>query len=211
MMAKLKLEDGTEIEAFTADEVKAKVEEEVSGLKAKVDDLLGESKSAKQKARELEESQAQAEEERLKEKQEFKTLFEREQESKRELTEKYESFRSQVEQKDIALAVGDLVSEATRDTSRAKALKKLLSEHAKFGEDGVYYEMGGVQVDKDKLLETYKTDYPFLFDGVDSSGGGAKGGNGGAIDKKPTDYTEQERVDLYKSDPDKFREIFKPN
>ncbi len=207
-MAKFKLEDGTEVEAFTAEEVEAKVNEQVSGLKSKVDELLGESKSAKDKARELAELQAKAEEDRLKEKQEFKTLFEREQEAKRELAEKYETYRSQVEKKDIELALGEVVSTATKDNSRAKALKKLLSDHAKYGDEGVFYELGGVPVDAKKLLDTYKADYPFLFDGVDSSGGGAKGGNGGAVTKKPSDYTEAERVALYREDPQKFKEIF---
>ena len=206
-MAKFKLEDGTEIEAFTEEELKAKVDEEVSGLKTKVDELLGESKTAKQKAKELEDLQAQAEEERLKEKQEFKTLFEREQESKRELSEKYESYRAQVEKKDIELAVGELVGEATRDTSRAKALKKLLSEHAKYGEDGVYYELGGVTVDKEKLLETYKVDYPFLFDGVDSSGGGAKGGNGGAMKKSLSEMNATEEALFAKENPDEYKRL----
>ena len=39
-MAKLILQDGTEVEAFTADEMKAAVEKETGGLKAKLDELL---------------------------------------------------------------------------------------------------------------------------------------------------------------------------
>ena len=48
-MAKFTLADGTEVEAFTADEVEARLAETTSGLKSKVEELLGESKSAKQK------------------------------------------------------------------------------------------------------------------------------------------------------------------
>ncbi len=38
----------------------------------------------------------------------------------------------------------------------------------------------GEAVEKAALLDHYKARSPFLFDGVDSSGGGAPGGNGGA-------------------------------
>lgn len=65
-------EEQAEAKTYTA----AEVEEMTKGLKAKVDELLGEKKTVSQRARELEEAQAAAEQERLKEKEEFKTLWE---------------------------------------------------------------------------------------------------------------------------------------
>ena len=44
-MAKFTLADGTEIEAFTADEVEKMTESKVSGLKNKVSELLTETKA----------------------------------------------------------------------------------------------------------------------------------------------------------------------
>lgn len=192
-MAKLTDSEGNEVEAFTGDEVAALIAEQVQGLKGKNDELIGESRAAKKKAQDLEDAQTEIEKERLKEKQEFKTLFEREQEAKAELLEKHDKFRDQIQKKDIKIAISDLVKEATKDTSRAKALEKIISDSAKYDDEkGVYYELGGLAVDKTKILEHYSKEYPFLFDGVDSSGGGATGGNGGAVSKKFNDMSGAE-------------------
>ena len=44
----------------------------------------------------------------------------------------------------------------------------------------------------------------------ENTGGGARGGNSPST-KKPEEYTERERVELYKKDPDRFRELFGGN
>lgn len=206
-MAKLKLEDGTEIEAFTDEEVKAKIEEEVTGLKAKVDELLGESKSAKQKARELEESQRTKEEEALKQQQEFKQLYEREQKAKQELAEKYETFAKTVQQKEIEAAAMNVASELTRDTKRAELLREQVARYARYTEEGVKFEMGGVEVGKEKITAHITENYPFLIDGSGASGGGATGGKNGGAGKSWSDMTEAEHVALYKRDPDAYRRL----
>ena len=46
-------ETATESKTYTQDEVQALIEEQTGGLKKKVDELLGEKKSASQKARDL--------------------------------------------------------------------------------------------------------------------------------------------------------------
>lgn len=65
-------------------------------------------------------------------------------------------------------------------------------------------------------LEDLKTEFignaafaPVIV-GSRANGGGAAGGQvgGGATDKKPTDYTEKERVALFKENPEKFNELF---
>lgn len=206
-MATLKLEDGTEVEAFTEDEVKAKIEEEVTGLKAKVDELLGESKSAKQKARELEELQAKQEEEALKQKEEFKTLYEREQQAKAELAEKYEAFAQRIQQKEIEGAALAIAGELTRDTKRAELLREQVSRYARYTDDGVKFEMGGVEVDKDKIVGHIQENYPFLIDGSGASGGGATGGKNGGAGKSWAEMSEAEHVALYKRDPESYRRL----
>lgn len=48
-----------------------------------------------------------------------------------------------------------------------------------------------------------------IIKGVDSSGGGAgRTNNGGGATKKPEEYTQQERTDLYNSNPDEYRRLF---
>lgn len=193
-MAKFKLEDGTEVEAFTADEVSARLEQETSGLKSKLDELLGETKTAKQKAKELEEAQAAAEEARAKEKGEFKELYEREQKAKSELSEKYDQYAKKIQAKDIELSSSAIALELTRDTKRADLLKKEISQFARYSEDGVKFEMGGVEVDRAKVVAHITESYPFLVDGNQSSGGGAPGGKtGGGAAKGNLGGTKSER------------------
>lgn len=206
-MAKLKLEDGTEVEAFTPDEVKAQIDSEVIGLKAKVEELLGESKSAKQKARELEENQRTQEDEALKQREEFKTLYEREQKAKAELTEKYEGFAKRVQQKDIESAAMSVANELTRDTKRAELLREQVGRYARYTEDGVKFEMGGIEVDKAKVVAHITENYPFLIDGSGASGGGATGGKHGGAGKALAEMSEAERVELYRQNPESYRRL----
>lgn len=207
-MAKLKLEDGSEIEAFTAEEVSALVEKETGGLKAKVEELLGESKSAKQKARELEELQKKAEDEGLKQREEFKTLYEREQKAKQELADKYESFAKRIQEKEVEAAALSIASELTRDTSRAELLKQQVSQFARYADDGVTFEMGGVQVDRKKIVEHIAEKYPFLIDGSGATGGGAAGGkHGGGATKKFAEYTGAELAEIRRADPAQYERL----
>ena len=207
-MAKFKLEDGTEVEAFTAEEMEAKINETTSGLKSKVDELLGESKTAKQKARELEEAQAAIEEARAKEKGEFKDLYEREQKAKAELAEKYETFAKRIQQKDVEAAAIGLAAELTRDTKRAELLRKEISQFARYTDDGVKFEMGGVEVDRAKVMAHISENYPFLVDGSGASGGGATGGSksGGAV-KKFNEYTGAELSEIRRADPAQYERL----
>ena len=167
---------------YTEDEVRALVEKEVGGLKAKVDELLGEKKTVAQRAKELEDEKTRAEEDRLKEKQEFKQLFEREQAAKKELADKYETMSERIKRRDMESAVGGVVGELTRDAKRLELLTKEALAYAKHSDDGVFFELGGVKVEAAKVVEHLRTNYPFLVDGSGATGGGATGGkNGGAV------------------------------
>lgn len=44
--------------------------------------------------------------------------------------------------------------------------------------------------------------------GIDSSGGGANRNPGSGASKKPEEYTQQERIDLYKSNPAEYNRLF---
>lgn len=195
---------------YTDAEVREMIEKETQGLKSKVEELLGESKSAKQKAKELEEEKERQEAERLEKEQQFKELYEREQKSKQELAEKYEDFQRRIQKQEIDLNTQNIAGELTRDTARAELLAEKAAQFAHYDdENGVTFEIGGIPANKEKVVEHLKEKYPFLADGSGASGGGATGSGGSAPSKKPEEFTEQERVDLYKQDPEKFRQIFK--
>lgn len=55
-------------------------------------------------------------------------------------------------------------------------------------------------------------DYKDILIGSKASGsGGTGGGSGGGASKQPKDYSEAERIELYRTNPGKFRELFPSN
>jgi len=195
---------------YTEEEVNKMIEDQVAGLKNKVDELLGEKKSASQRAKELEELQKQQEEERLKEKEQFRELYEREQEAKRELQEKYEEFQTKIQKQTISSEATKLASELTRDTARGELLQEKVAQYAKYSDDGVVFELGGVPVDKEKILSHLKEKYPFLVDGSGATGGGAAGTDNGravAPQKSFSEMTGAELSSLRAENPTEYERL----
>lgn len=166
-----------------------------------------ESKTAKQRAKDLEDAKAEAEKARLTEKQEFKTLYEQTEAEKRALTERFADFESTIKQKEIDADSYSMAAELTRDTKRAELLRKEIKAFAKYTDGVIKYEIGGIEVDKSKVIQTIKDAYPFLVDGVDSSGAGARGSNSGQGQlvnpfKKGADFNLTEQAKLIKDNPE---------
>lgn len=206
-MAKFKLEDGTEVEAFTAEEMQAKLDEELSGLKSKRDELLGVHAKDKERLAELEQAQKEAEDARQREKGEFKSLYEKTQQELEQERENARKFRQEIQSKELESAANNLVSDLTRDSKRAELLKKEAMQFAKYTENGVVYEVGGVEVKAEKLKEQLASDYPFLVDGSGASGGGAQGGNRNGQAGKWSDYTSAELSDIRETDPARYEHL----
>src|SRR6056297_1254466 len=194
---------------YTEEEVQKLIDEQVNGLKNKVDELLGEKKSATQKAKELEEYQKTQEEERMKEKEQFRELYEREQENKRQLQEEHEAFKHQIKTQTIQSEATKLAAELTRDTSRSELLQEKVAQYAKYSDDGVTFELGGVPVEKDKILSHLREKYLFLVDGSGATGGGAAGQqNGGAVATKSfSEMTGAELSNLRAENPTEYQRI----
>lgn len=177
-MAKFKLESGEEIEAFTNEEL----EQEVSGLKSKISELLGETKAEREKRQILEQNQAEFEEQRAKEKGEFKSLYEKTLSDLEKEREQARGFAQKVQQKELESAAMKIAGSLTTHAKRAEVLRKEAMQFAQYTEEGVKYSIGGVDVPADKVIEHLRTEYPFLADGSGATGGGATGGSksGGA-------------------------------
>lgn len=159
---------------------------ELARYKAKHAETEKHRKSAEQKAREMEELQRQSEEEGLKQREEFRTLYERETKAKAELAEKYEGFSKRIQQKEIEGAALQVATELTRDTKRAELLKEQVSKYARYTDDGVKFEMGGIEVERDKVVAHIKDNFPFLVDGSGATGGAAIGNKGSGASKEIT-------------------------
>lgn len=207
-MAKFKLEDGTEVEAFTADELQQKIAAEVAGLKEKRDELLGLHTKDKQRLVELETAQREAEEARQREKGEFKSLYEKTQAELESERDQARKFRQQVQEKEIESATLSLIGDLTRDTARASLLKKEAMQFARYTDEGVQFEIGGVSVDAVKLKEKLASDYPFLVDSSGASGGGALGGSrDGKAGKKFNQYSGDELSAIRKESPQEYERL----
>lgn len=170
---------------YTQEEVQAMIEEQTAGLKKKTEELLGEKKSAAQKAKELEEAQRRAEEDRQKEKGEFKELYEKTQAELEQERKANQTWRQQIQQRDIDSQASKIGSDlAKSDTKRAEVLADYASKYAKHDGEKVIYEIGGVEVEPAKLKEHLAKEYPFLVDGTNSSGSGATGSRDGVASNK---------------------------
>lgn len=203
-MAKFKNEDGTETEAFT----QAEVDELVAGLKRKNEQLLGESRADREKREQIEKLQADGEAERAKEKGEFKTLYEKSQTELESERENARKFRTTIQEKDLDSESIKLAGSLTKDMMRAELLKQQAMKYAKYTEAGVIFEVGGVEISREKLAEKLQTDYPFLVDGNQSSGGGALGGGkGGGATKSFSEYNGAELSAIRKQDPAQYERM----
>lgn len=168
-----------ETKTYTEEQVQELIAKETDGLKAKVDQLLGESKSAKQKARELEEQTEQARREQMEKNQEFEQLYKSEQQRAEEASRALSELNKTIKEREIKSASDVMAAKLTDDVKQAALLSEKLSSMATLTDDGVVFERGGIAIDSDAVLQYAKEEYPFLCKGSGSTGGGAAGGFGG--------------------------------
>lgn len=158
--------------------------EDTSGLKNKLNELMTEAKEAKRKARDLEESKSQQEEESAKEKGEFKTLWEQAQQRLSEKDEELKLFSEKIQQKDVNIAarsVGSVLAKS--DAKRAEVLSDYAAKYARHNGEEVEFIVNGAQVDTNGLMAHLTKEYPFLVDGSNATGGGAQSSSGGGASK----------------------------
>ena len=128
-----------------------------------------------------------------------------------EWQDKYNALMSEVRNKEKRALISELASAATEKTR--KELSRLIALDLSFDENGgiiiIDDEGKATSTTLDEYRASLKTRYPALVAEVQSSGGtgqGATGGTGGQ--KKPEDYTEQERIALFRQNPVMFKQIF---
>ena len=153
----------------------------VKGLKTKLDEVLGETKAEREKRKALEQAQTDAEKKAAEEKGEFEKLYKQAQEQLQAEQKQAREFRDQITQRDIHASAQSIAQQlASKDAKRASVLADYASKYAKFEDGQINYEIGGVKVTADKVAEHLKSEYPFLVDGSQATGGGAAGDGGGA-------------------------------
>ena len=180
---------------YTPEQISA-MAEELERLKSHHVKLLDETKTAKQKAQELDEQKRTAEEQRMKENQQFKELYEKttaELESERS---RAQEFQRTVEQREISSDSFKAAASIAVDDSSAELLSEKIAAHAKMKDGSVVYEIGGVEVPKEKIVQTISEKYPRLIKGSGAVGGGATGGDGSSAAKATKGQEAKAKGDL---------------
>jgi len=151
--------------------------------------------------------------------QQLMSLAEKLKKENEELSQKYQYTKNQYKIEKSLAKIG-----ALEDTKGSKAYDILLSEitnGATFDENGILIfkandgttvrNADSSPVTLEQRYEALKNneDLSFLFKEKRSkSGSGTSGTQGSTSAKAPADYTEQERVDLYRRDPQRFQQLF---
>ena len=139
------------------------------------------SAAAKKKAKDLEDSNAEAERLRLEEKGKYEELWKNSEEAKGKTAKELADLKDKIAngkrtESALAIALG-----LTKDTGRAELLKKEALPFITHTEEGVKLNSpDGAAWTAEQLGEHLTKSYPFLVDGSQASGGGAGGSGGGA-------------------------------
>lgn len=136
-----------------------------------------ERKSAKQRAEELQKALEAKELAELEGQKKYEELYKREQETRNKTTAELELLRKSIAERELSESALKVAGSLTRDAAKADLLKKEAMAYAVHSADGVKFTVDGVDVTAEQLQQHLAKQYPFLADGVQSSGGGASGGS----------------------------------
>jgi len=168
-------------------------EPDVSGLKRKVDELLGEKKAAQQKAIEAEQLARLESQEKLKKANDYEQLYNSSETEREKASTELASLRAAIEQQNVNGKAVEVATELTKDTARAKLLAAQIQSRLSLvdGEIRVLDGTGNLTVSTiEELTTSIKAEYPFLVDGSQAAGGGAIGNSSGAGDSKTVSRTD---------------------
>lgn len=204
---------GNAPKTFTAEEVKAMIEQEVAGLKANNEALLSEKKEAARRAKEAEEERQRAHQEALKsagKMDEFeKTIRGQYEPVLAEKDAKYSALASRVlgsERKAVLGSfAGDFITPEAVDILAPFVRTEFEGDDVvtKFvGSDGNVITTDPEQFRK--YLREHKA-FSHLIKANAASGGGASGGKGGGAAKTLSEMNDAERIAFSKSDPAEFK------
>lgn len=167
-----------------------------------------ERKAAKDRLAEIEKANAEAEQKRLEEAQQFESLYKNTKGELEKKAQELDEFRRKIADKERSELATQLTSALTRDTARAELLKKEALSYIQHTADGVVISGPDGTMTAEQLGKHLAERYPFLVDGSQASGGAAPGSstNGGAV-KKFDQYTGAELSAIRKSDPQQYERL----
>ena len=169
-----------------------------------------ERKAAKARAEQLEREKAEAEEERLREKSEFKELYEREKSAAQKLREEWEAEKAATNKEKINSAAVKIGVALGDQESSIKLLTREAKDFISIENGQIKYEIGGIEVDEAAVIKYLIENFGNICKSSVASGGGTTGSKNGGAGKKLSDMTESERIEYKNLDPEGFkRQLFK--
>ena len=195
----------TEVKSFSQKDVEEllkkndkKWEERTSGMRDKMDDLLSETKKAK-------ESERKIAEERAKQENDYKSLFESSQQKSAEWEAKFNELQNGIRKEKRQSSAMSISSELASGAN-AKLLAKFVADRVDIDENGNTVVLSSEGKPTVATLEDLKREirssgeFDALLDGSKASGSGAaktaSGGAGGRIDL--TKASKQEKLEYFK-------------
>ena len=194
--------------------------EDVSGLKSKVEELLREKKEEQAKAKKAEEDRLKAEEEAAKKSGNVEALdkswSDKYARRETELNGTIEGLNKQIYQLTVGQTAQKLASELAITGCSDVLLPHITSRLSVETIDGqpqirVKDLQGNLSaLSLDELKNEFRSNAAFkpLIAASNASGGGANGGQGGGATKKPSEYTETERAQMAVENPTLFKQLY---
>jgi hypothetical protein len=199
-----------EVRAFYDESGRLKVDglEDTTGLKKKLDEVLGEKKTEAQRRRELEAELQAIKDKQAEETGNYKVLYEAEVKKRSDAEAKASEKDKLFAKKEIDLAVSDLTSLALDGSGGL--LASYVRPRLQYGDEGVVI-LGADGQPTATTLDDFKKELMAdlalapILKGSSGQGGGAQGGQSGRGNKAFKDMTERERVEFYNRDPEGFK------
>jgi hypothetical protein len=176
--------------------------EDVTGIKNKANELLGEKKAIEARAAELE---AQLKKSKVqdpdgKNSEKIQAQLEDAMNRLKEQQEAYAGLQKEVKQSKINGEASRLAALLTKDARRAALLAEKISGRIDIdnGKPVVLDHGGNPTISTlDDLAETIKKEFDFLVDGSQATGGGATGGSGGAAKSKEMKRSDFDKLSQF--------------
>lgn len=182
-------------------------------MRAKLDELLGEAKRAKEAKRKAELEAAQAAEAKARKDGDFEQLLKSSETEREALRAELEGLRGEVKRKAVDAEAMRLATTLTSDTAKAELLAEKFAQRLALSEDGfrVLDEAGQLTVSPvDELTKQLQERFAFLVDGSRASGGGAIGANGSAAQRSTkvwSDYNGAELSQIRQTDAAEYERL----
>ncbi len=179
-----------------------------AGLRENRDKLLAEKKRIDELKREAEAEAKRQQEEKLKKANDYEQLYNSSEQERQRSEQALRDLESKIQRQQVNGKSLELASSLTKDTARAKLLSEQIASRLTLvdGELKVQDKQGNLTVSTvEELTSSIKAEYPFLVDGLESTGGGAIGSASGTGDSKTVSRADfdamnaQKRMDYIKS------------